>query len=50
MRPEEGAKVSCLVPEGADLSGFVLYEEVEMHCTLVAGELVLASLESESAS
>jgi len=50
VRPDEGAKVSCLVPEGADLSGFVLYEEVEMHCTLLEGELVLASLESETAS
>lgn len=50
VRPEEGAKVACLVPEGADLSGFVLYEEVEMECTLVEGELVLASLESETAS
>lgn len=50
VRPEEGAKVACLVPEGADLSDFVLYEEVEMHCTLVEGELVLASLDSETAS
>ncbi|HYM64051.1 MAG TPA: hypothetical protein VES61_05170 [Gaiellaceae bacterium] len=50
VRPDEGAKVSCVVPEGADLSGFVLYEEVEMHCTLLEGELVLASLESETAS
>jgi hypothetical protein len=50
VRPEEGAKVACLVPEGADLNAFVLYEHVEMHCTLVEGKLVLASLESETAS
>jgi hypothetical protein len=50
VRPEAGVKVACLVPEGADLSAFVLYEEVEMQCTLVEGDLVLASLESETAS
>lgn len=47
LSPLTVAGVTCAVPTGVSLAGFVVGERVEMKCDLVAGVLTLRRLESE---
>ena len=47
---DDAGTVTCAVPEGADLSAFLVGDEVDMECAHTDAGLVLTSLDSDTAS